>query len=111
MFVNQNNMEVIKGTCSELFRKLKLCKRDATDISLYWRIIVTAYLILFVAIIALGWMIFSWSISSNATAPRMKTIKAEVTMEEVNKVNEITESKKNKLEEVIKQDVRAIEMK
>ncbi len=104
-------MDDIKKNFPSFLDKYKNMISQNANISFYWKAIIMFYMFIFLVLIVLGWLLYSWAITSQTASSNTKISRPEITLDEVNKVKEITEGRNEKLELVITNDVTAIEMK
>lgn len=104
-------MDDIKNLWNKILERFDKYKDSDLNTTTYWKIIISLYLILFILLIVGGWMFYGWAVSDTAGTAKSKSLKSEVTMEEIRKVEDITTERKDKLGEVLKQDVTVVGLK
>lgn len=110
IFKNQNNMDRVKICIATVFKKL-VDSNKSSSIKYLWRLIMLSHILIAISLVFLGWIIYAWVITTTPATVVNKRIRPPITIEEIDKANEIVNSKKDKLDEVLGQKVEIVGLK
>lgn len=100
-------MEKVKSIFDPIVKKLKSSNKYPSLKSL-WKLIVISNIIFVVFIVIIGWMVYVWVINTTPAIVMNKRVRPSITLEEIKKANDIVNSKKNKLDNVLEKKVEIV---
>lgn len=100
-----------KNIFATAFKKMHLGMSGNEAVAAYWRMIMTLSIIFFFCLLAGGWVLYTWAAAEGTSATIIKPIRAGITMDELKQVKSMTAERKEKFEQVLKENVQVVGLK
>lgn len=111
IFISRTSMEKIKNIFNDILQKMGFGANGGLDLKTHWKIVIYIYLTLFAVLVVFGWLFYSWIIQTEVIPPKIKNNRTDITSEELNRAKILSEGRKDKLDNVIRNDVTATNLK